>query len=304
MVLRMSYSHLSDKELIERLSVLVERETRTTAEIVAVIQEIDRRKLYLEQGHTSLFGFLTKEMGYTEMAAQRRIDAARLSNEMPEIKKDLESGSLNLSQVAAFARCVRVKSKQDPEKKMGVETKRQILEQVKDKDFSTTMRIFAQNFDIKLEISEKVSVQKDGSFRLEFTLSESEMNLLGRAKEIQSHQNPNPKLNELIMSLARFYLKQKDPVVSNRTSASLVPPRQNQPQSRRTRYIPAPTRRAIFQRDQHCQWRDPSTGKLCGSRFQLQIDHRVPVHAGGRSDPINLQILCSVHNRRKFKLGN
>src|SRR5690606_33510640 len=61
------------------------------------------------------------------------------------------------------------------------------------------------------------------------------------------------------------------------------------------------TRKAILQRDQVCQYRSAHTGKICGSRWHLQVDHKQPKWAGGNHDQENLQVLCGQHNRRKYQ---
>ncbi|HEY7293524.1 MAG TPA: HNH endonuclease signature motif containing protein [Dehalococcoidia bacterium] len=56
--------------------------------------------------------------------------------------------------------------------------------------------------------------------------------------------------------------------------------------------IPAELRRAVFERD---------GGRCveCGSTFDLQYDHVLPVARGGATTLENLQILCAECNRRK-----
>jgi hypothetical protein len=45
--------------------------------------------------------------------------------------------------------------------------------------------------------------------------------------------------------------------------------------------------------------RDKCTCVICGSKTKLEIDHVVPVSAGGKSEVSNLQTLCRSCNRRK-----
>ncbi len=40
-------------------------------------------------------------------------------------------------------------------------------------------------------------------------------------------------------------------------------------------------------------------GKKCSSRFQLEIDHILPISRGGTNDIDNLQLLCRAHNQLK-----
>jgi hypothetical protein len=107
-----SYRKLSDDQLLKLFSNMVLLERKHAAEIIAVIHEIDSRRLYLQTRHASLFAFLTEEYGYTPGSAQRRIDAARLLGEIPEVKDSIRTGELNLMQVSALARTVHEKDKQ------------------------------------------------------------------------------------------------------------------------------------------------------------------------------------------------
>lgn len=56
--------------------------------------------------------------------------------------------------------------------------------------------------------------------------------------------------------------------------------------------IPSDVRRAVFERD---------GGRCveCGSNFDLQYDHILPVARGGATTVENLQLLCADCNRRK-----
>ena len=64
------------------------------------------------------------------------------------------------------------------------------------------------------------------------------------------------------------------------------------------RSIPAAVRREVWRRDQGCcSYVDRYTGRRCGSRFFLEIDHIVPVAQGGAAEPANLRLRCSAHHR-------
>ena len=64
-----------------------------------------------------------------------------------------------------------------------------------------------------------------------------------------------------------------------------------------TRTIPAAVRRHIWLRDRgRCTYRDPESGRCCGSRHLVQIDHVQPYAMGGSASAANLRLLCSAHN--------
>ena len=65
-----------------------------------------------------------------------------------------------------------------------------------------------------------------------------------------------------------------------------------------TRTIPAAVRRHIWLRDRgRCTYRDPESGRCCGSRHLVQIDHVQPYAMGGSASAENLRLLCGAHNR-------
>src|SRR6185312_2664003 len=91
---------LNDTELTEKIKSLAREERELTRTIIEHIAEIDRRKTFLAMAYSSLYEYLIKEIGYSEGAAQRRIDAARLLERVPEVAAKIESGAINLSQIS------------------------------------------------------------------------------------------------------------------------------------------------------------------------------------------------------------
>ena len=72
--------------------------------------------------------------------------------------------------------------------------------------------------------------------------------------------------------------------------------------ARRSRYIPAPVRREVWRRDGGCcSYVDPYSGRRCGSRFLLELDHIVPFALGGSAEPGNLRLHCSAHHRFRHR---
>ncbi|MDE0448969.1 MAG: HNH endonuclease signature motif containing protein, partial [Spirochaetaceae bacterium] len=66
----------------------------------------------------------------------------------------------------------------------------------------------------------------------------------------------------------------------------------------RSRYIPAAVRREVWRRDQgRCSYVDRHSGRRCGSRYRLEIDHIVPFALGGGAEPANLRLRCEAHHR-------
>ena len=78
-------SLISSQELTGRLYSLRVEERELLVEFLACLGELDKRKLYLELGFTSLFAYCTDHLGLSHSAAFRRTTAARLLMKFPVI---------------------------------------------------------------------------------------------------------------------------------------------------------------------------------------------------------------------------
>jgi 5-methylcytosine-specific restriction endonuclease McrA len=94
---------ISDGELLARVESLVRDERRVSAALVAHLAEIESRKLYLEQGYSSLFVYCTRALHLSEHAAYNRIEAARVARRVPAVLAWLERGDVHLTAVKLLA---------------------------------------------------------------------------------------------------------------------------------------------------------------------------------------------------------
>jgi len=68
------------------------------------------------------------------------------------------------------------------------------------------------------------------------------------------------------------------------------------------RAIPAAVKRQVWERDQgRCSYVDRGSGRRCGSRYLLQVDHVFPYALGGSAEPDNLRLLCAAHHRYRHR---
>ncbi|ACG72602.1 HNH nuclease [Anaeromyxobacter sp. K] len=93
-------------EFTNRLLTLLRSERHAMAEFLVALSEFDRRGLYRERGHTSLFSFLRRELGLSAGAAQYRKTAAELIRRYPAVEEALRDGRLCLSSVCELAKVV------------------------------------------------------------------------------------------------------------------------------------------------------------------------------------------------------
>ena len=78
-------------------------ERRTTAELLALLAELDLRKLYLGEGYSSLFTYCTQRLHLSESAAYGRITAARAAKRFPTLVARLTEGDVTLTSISLLA---------------------------------------------------------------------------------------------------------------------------------------------------------------------------------------------------------
>lgn len=286
-------AHFSDDEIETRLKTLILKERQLLHVILEHIKEVDTRKLYLERAYSSLYEYLTKELKYSGSAAMRRIEAARLLREVPIISEKIQEGVLNLSQIGELSRALKEKEKSTGEKVSTLQ-KQELLEKISSKTTFETQKELSVSLDITPKDIETKRLQKDDSVLLEITLSKEQYALFLQCQNLASHtigqNNQNADMASTLEVLMKHYAKSK----TQFTTASAAEKRQNKSLTPRTRKF-------ILQRDQCCQYVDAKTGRICGSRYLLEVDHRTSRWASGDHSPKNLQALCGNHNKLKYR---
>jgi hypothetical protein len=388
----MQLNLLKDQELEMSFHRAVVSERKVLHVVILHIQEVERRKLYLAKEYGSLFTYLTLEMKYSNAAAQRRIDAARLMSAVPEISAKIQSGALNLSQLGDIQKAVK-SAESIHQTKVTSEVKAQIIELVENQSVVSTQQICAEMLDIPVVQSEKLKTQKDHSKVVQITMTEAQFAKYEKLRDKLAHKHFQTKRTQNIADvletifdelLGKLELKpktkkdavsmttcarrkkrgaeskgfsagDKDRKVSDVTndddsisSASDLEPgtsndsvsevkNQKLPEISEfeallrsehrgstfdlSRDIPdedlalrtptsvsevswhalTPKRKKVILKQQGCcQFKNPATGKVCGSTFNLQVDHIHPKWDGGGNDPQNLRVLCRAHNIYRY----
>lgn len=294
----MDLKKISNLELTTRLEKLVHSERKITHVILIHILEIESRRIYAELGFDGMFSYLTKGLGYSESAAYRRLQSARLLKTAPAAAAKLEDGSLNLSQLTEVQKSL--KFDKDGNKPLEI-----ILAKIENKNSFETKKILAFEFDQPIQSQTVIAPQKNESIRLELTLTKKQFETLEEAKNLMSHIAHSNSLSDVIEQLALKYLKSKTGNgKSDRNLINNTPlPKRNlaaKVKRQRRSYLPLNLKRSLMKNAEHtCQYIDKSTGRKCDSKYQLQVDHIHPLAKGGSDIEINLQILCRTHNHLK-----
>lgn len=274
--------HLLDNVLVEDTKKLVLIENKTTAEILKHLEEIDRRKLFADYGYPSMISFCIKELKYSEGAAYRRIQAARLVREIPETLPLIACGKLTLSNT------VKAKEFFKAEKIKDSEEKKNIIREIIDKSTREAEFTFLKKASPNSSFRRKNILRQTAAndYDLTVTISASLKEKLQTVKNIKSHSIKN--YEELLNFMA-------DLALSNLTKEKT--PRKVESKSRcATAALKSILlRQANFQ----CQYLHPENNKRCQGKAFLQADHITPYASGGKTALGNLRIMCASHNQRR-----
>lgn len=249
--------------------MLVKRERRILNEILDHLAEVNRRKLFLKFGHPSLLKYCVKELGYSESAAYRRIKALRITQELPEMKKKLEEGALNLTQLCQAQHLFECFQKEN-KTKLKPDKKGELMNMIERKNSFESENV------IRLELGLPVKERK-----IVITVGKKTYDEWNDFKGVMVHKNMTDEM------LLRFCIEKA--LDSERAEPR---PQKNRLYDVNSRKIPARFRRSLMKAaDYQCSW------KGCESAYGLEIDHIVPVREGGKTELSNLRVLCRHHNQ-------
>jgi hypothetical protein len=293
---------------IETFLKATSTERKATADVLRSLIPIMDDKLYLHEGYTSLFAFLTERCRYSEASAYRRIAAARVVKLKPESLGMVEAGTLTLCSMAELS------------KVLNSENAANLLDQTQGLSKRRTEALVAQQLPpakVARESIRKVAVTKPlppvkapctGSPLFEQAqqgrapepqeatdlqlppvvvtsyafLGDKEFDQL--LKQVMVHTGRKP-LTDILKTAMRSYLKEKEPKT-----------KQMRPFNATGRYIPKHVRQTVIERDHRQCCFVSEAGVRCSSTVGLQIDHTVPFAKGGLTELRNLRTLCAAHN--------
>ena len=320
----MNLKSFSQSDLDQRIRNLAQKERDLLHEVLHTIKEIDSRRTYLDLGFGSLFDYLVQGVGYSEGSAQRRIDAARLLKEIPEMAEKIQSGKIKLNQISLIQKAAREVFRTQAVK-VTAEEKIELLNKLGSKSHLESQKEVASFFDLPSLEQTKQKVQADNSVRVEFTLSKEAFEKLKLAQELLSHAVPTQDLALFLEHVCDKVIKQRVHAVastspsvpvdklavassSDDTSIAVKTKQTTAVANKQVRVaanvaarLSLQLKRDVLATQQCCQFKSPITGKTCGNKWFAQVDHKQSRWAKGQNDPDNLQILCRQHNQLKYR---
>jgi hypothetical protein len=321
-----SLSSLSDRELLTETRRVAETERRTTAALVALLAEVDARRLYLGEGFSSLFVYCTQALRLSEQAAYGRITAARAARRFPIIQRLLHDGEISLTAVGLLAPhltdenhealldAARLKSKRDVERLVAaIQPQPDIPSSIRALPAPRPALADAASIAPVVEIPAPpaaptlaiappprpvIAPIAPQRYLIRMTVSEETHRKLERARDLLRHQIPDGDPAVILDRALTLLIDQAERIKFAATPRP-VPARASRPSQPHgpspSRRIPAGVRRAVWARDRgRCAFVG-GDGRCAETGF-LEFHHLVPFAAGGPADAENLQLRCRAHN--------
>lgn len=305
----MNLQSLTNDSLLDRTEHLCKSERKITHLILWHINEIESRGLFAEKGYSSMFKFLTKHLGYGEGAAWERLHASRLLKKIPVLQEKIETGTLNLTQIANVQKCLNKEARSGNVLSIGEAV--QVLSQIEELNGFETQKVLAVEFNLPIQQHEVLKPQRDESVRLELTLTEDQMNRLRQVKHMMSHNLHDATWADVIDALAAKHIEKiqgkeklviekllviEDGSVESNDPLGVTPCFSATEKSKRKSIKITSRRELLSKAGQCCEFTDPKSGIKCNGTYQLQIDHKIPLALGGSNELSNLRVLCRTHN--------
>ena len=235
-------SALSDDRLLERTKELSRIEHHLEVVVIDHLREIQKRRLYLRSGFSSLFDYAVRELGYSDAAAWRRIKAMRLCADVEGVRERLQNGSMTLNAAAqlqhAFDRQERKKERaarstpggtgfgaaaqsqegasarpaeRKPVPVLDSEARRELVEQASGKSSREVMQLLAEVDPELAAPADRVRPLGGGRWELKAVIDDECRRGLERLKGLLSHVDPHLTMGQLMGRLVREGLDRHDP---------------------------------------------------------------------------------------------
>ena len=312
-------SQLSDSELLAAVRVAAACERQTTAQLIALLAQVDVRRLYLGEGCSSLFTYCTQVLHLSEHAAYGRIEAARATYRFPVVLDLLTDGSVTLTAITLLAPHLTADNYRDVLDDARHKSKRQVEEIVArlrpQPAVPTTLPKLpipktpdepAGMFAVEPPVLAKktlvlaaplpprpttITPLAPERYKVQFTLSRATHDNLRRVQDLMRHSIPNGDPGAIFERALTLLLADLEKGKLGVTSV----PRAARPTASGSRHIPAAVRREVWKRDRgQCAFVG-SQGR-CTERGFLEFHHVMPYAAGGQPVVENIELRCRAHN--------
>jgi hypothetical protein len=312
-----SPSRFSDRELLDATITAAGIERQATVTLVALLAEVDARRLYLGESCSSLFTYCTQVLHLSEHAAYHRIEAARTAREFPVVLELLAVGALTLTTVALLRPQLTRENHLELLEAARGKTKRDVENQIaclapKPDERSVVRRMPAPSAVSGLSLQPEplkapaapamltpprptIAPIAESRYVLKVTVGAETHAKLRRAQDLLRHAIPNGDPAAIVDRALTLLVEQLERAKIGKANRPRTTARRERSSPENTRQIPATVRRAVWARDQgRCGFE--GTHGRCTETGRLEFHHVIPFARGGQATVDNLSLRCRAHN--------
>jgi 5-methylcytosine-specific restriction endonuclease McrA len=327
---------LSDDALLVRLADLAADGRGTTADLIACLAELARRKAQRGEGEGSLFQYCTQVLRLSEAATFNRTAAAYAATKFPVILDLLADGSVNLTtirvlaphltpenhagllkeatgrtkeEVTAICRCLDPKPDVRPSVRRIPATRASaptaplpaVASRVEDGQPSLLLPSTGPASKMTAPPAPRrpaVEPLAADRYGVHFTVSKATREKLRRAQDLLRRQIPDGDLGTIVDQALDLLIERAE----KKAFSSTKRPRASRGTKPQSRTIPAAVERAVWERDGgRCAFIG-RTGRRCSETSRLEFHHRHPHGHGGEATVENIALFCRAHNDYEAEL--
>jgi len=319
---------MTNQELLAATSQAAGTERQATAELLALLAEVDTRRLYLDEGCSSLFGYCTQALRLSEHAAYHRIETARAARQFPIILHLVADGSVTTTTVAllrphltpenhtALLTAARHKTRREVEHQIACLAPKadthSIVRRIPTNSAIVTSRtadapaptLMSADTGPALEPKPSISPARapeprpkieplaSDRYLLRVTLTADGHANLRRAQDLLRHAVPSGNPTAVIEKALALLVDE----LERQKAAKVARPRPvRRTISRSSRHIPAGVRRDVWTRDEgRCAF--VGAHGRCRETGMLEFHHLIPFARGGPATVENIALRCRAHN--------
>jgi 5-methylcytosine-specific restriction endonuclease McrA len=327
---RFDFSRYPDHALTQTLERESAKDRVALAERIALLGEVDSRRLYRAAGFPSMFEYCVKHLHYSEATAFKRIRVARAARRLPCLFETIASGRVHVTGLALLAPHLKRKNCEAVLTRATHKTVQQIRELVAElaprPDVPTRLvPILVPAVAVESAETQELVLKPVGPvaehavqssvpapvplaatvpdarpaitplaparFAFQVTLTAETHELMREAQDALGSGVNGNDYDRLLQEAFKALIAQKH---KQRFAAT------ERPRARRShgegRYVPSKVKREVWTRDEgQCSFRSDS-GHRCESKRDLEYDHVIPVARGGQTSTSNLRLRCRAHN--------
>lgn len=308
------------KEIHKRALEVSCRYKKSEIELIEILEEVDRYKVFYKYKCNSLFQYVNQELGLSKEVTSIFINVARKTREIPALKEEIKKGAITISKARRMTSVITPQN-QDHWLALAKNTsKRNLEKEVAMASPKTAVREKLDYVHPSREVSDQTKIislneNKIVRVQLQVGVSEKFMFKLRRVQDLQSQKQRKPvALEEALEEMVELYLNKHDPVKKaerqklrgklqgkSEKTKSCPSTISNKPASKLTfnkrKSIPSKTRhRVMLKYKGQCAYKT-AEGRRCQERRFLEIHHLKPLSQEGNDKFSNLILCCSGHHK-------